>query len=109
MFAELFQTKSFKPTLQPAVGRESGAGQLPPCDEKFRLKAEYIRRLAEFNEVSRRHKSVVRAGLQGRAAEESWRAFEERCVACRAAWDRYRKHVAAHSCKHGVIGMSAAA
>ena len=79
------------------------------CGQKYHFRAEYIRRLADFNAACGRHQLVLRAGLQGAAAEEDRRQLWDASVACHAAWDRYRKHVAAHGCKRGVIRMQTAA
>lgn len=79
------------------------------CSERFRLRQEYIRCLAEFNEVAANHRLVVRIGMRGAAADASWRAFQEKCAASNAAWARYRKHVASHRCKQGAIEMASAA
>lgn len=80
------------------------------CAERFRLRAEYIERLAEFNEIAGPHAMVVRSGLEGPAAEESWRSFREKCAASNQAWARYRKHVSAHSCQRGMpVEMAAGA
>ena len=65
-------------------------------------------RLAEFAEVTRRHHLLARSGLQGLAAEQSWRNFQSCLAACRAAWYRYRKHVAAHGCKRGLVRTNSA-
>jgi hypothetical protein len=79
--------------------RDAGTTQVADCDERFRLREEYIRELAAFNQAAARHRLVMRAGLEGPAADKSWRAFQDATAASREAWARYRKHLATHACK----------
>lgn len=79
------------------------------CGERFRLRQEYIRCLAEFNQAAANHRLVKRVGMRGPAADASWRTFQEKCAASNGAWARYRKHLATHHCKRGPIEMPSAA
>jgi hypothetical protein len=70
------------------------------CAECFRLRGDYIRRLAEFNEAAARHQAVVCASMDGPATRSSWRAFQNACVVSRVAWAVYRGHVAGVAGSH---------
>jgi hypothetical protein len=70
------------------------------CREKFRLRAEYILRLAEFN----RDVSAWIAGtIPGR------HVLRVRQAAARAAWSRYLAHVESHGCRYGCRQFAPAA
>jgi hypothetical protein len=97
--AELFRPHSIAavPSARAFPGVEAAPGA--DCAERFQLREEYIRRLGEFNETAARHRMVVQAGMAGPVADRSWRSLQDACAASRAAWARYRKHLAAHACK----------
>ena len=107
ILADILRTTPLR-AVTPAP-REAACDGLADCGERFRLRGEYIRRLAEFNEVAARHRMVMRAGMEGPAAEASWKNFREKCAASNAAWARYRKHLSGHGCKHGAVEMASAA
>ena len=79
------------------------------CEQRFRLRAEYIERLAEFNAAAARHQNISRVGMSGPAAEASWRNVQEKCAASNAAWARYRQHLSAHGCRRPRLKMEPAA
>ena len=108
--AETFRStpQTSRATLTAFSGAAMGVSPAD-CGERFRLRAEYTRRLAEFNAASTRLRMVARTERQGRAVEAACRAFREKCAACNAAWAQYRKHVTSHGCKHGVIEIASAA
>jgi hypothetical protein len=108
----MIHAKTFRSPLKatpPPVIREAACDNPADCGERFLLREEYIRRLAEFNAVAVRHRMVLRTGMQGPAADTSWRAFREKCAASNAAWARYRKHLSNHGCKHGAVEIATAA
>jgi hypothetical protein len=107
--AEVFRPSSSIFAPASVATRNTAYDGHADCGDRFRLRADYIHRLAEFNEVAARHRIVVRTGLEGPAAEASWRKFREACAASNAAWARYRKHLSAHGCKQGAVEMASAA
>jgi hypothetical protein len=87
------------PSPVPLRGRQFSSDARTDCGERYLLRAEYIERLAEFNQAAARQR--LAAGMQGTGAEKAWRNLQAKCAASNAAWARYRKHVASHGCKHG--------
>jgi hypothetical protein len=79
------------------------------CRERFRLRAEHIQRLADFNAAAARHRMVAQVGMHGAAADASWRNVQEAGAASNAAWARYRAHLAAHGCRRARFEMKPAA
>src|SRR5262245_4022905 len=61
-----------RPSLFPV-----GTAPLPTphagCERRFRLRAEYIQRLADFNAAAARHRMVAQVGMRGPAEDASWR------------------------------------
>ncbi len=79
------------------------------CEERFRLRGEYIRLLGAFNSAARRYEIVVRSGMQEQGLTESWRSYCAHYALCHEAWIEYRRHVAAHGCSRGGVLTNAAA